>query len=110
MGGVPERLCSMPTGEIEMVKSKKYEQAFDFLDMILKSEEFLSVLKAWNLVTPEIWAGYTLHGIEGLAEQEILADQLEKLKLLWSKRQPKSFWGKHYESNADQEDSTGTGI
>jgi hypothetical protein len=42
--------------------------------------------QAYRSVTPSMWAYYDLAGIRGQAEQEILADRLRTLKIVFNQR------------------------
>lgn len=107
IGKVSESQRTMPTGDITQISIDKYAKVFDFIDDLLKTEEWDIVQNAWSLCTPERWQFYKDHEIENLQEQNILDFACLKLARLWVKK-PKGFFGRHEETpneNADFQDS-----
>jgi hypothetical protein len=92
---VSEKSCSMPTGQIDLVDSQRYIEAFDFLYDLLKSEEWAEVQKHWGWCKPEVWAAYDLNGVTGLHEQRLLNTACQKLAKYWRTHKPNGFFGKH---------------
>lgn len=101
--GISENRCKMPEGDIEIIKPQKFIDAFDWLSEVIQSPEYQAVQKVWALVTPQQWAGYDLHGITGLTQQNMLADALVPFKELWKNR-PGSFFGKKFNAQVEEID------
>lgn len=93
--------ASMPTGDIDQIKTHVYADVFDWLESVLTSPELAEVKKAWALATPEQWEHYDMLGITGMPEQKILKSKLDELRKLWNTGRPGPFFGRHYESHKD---------
>lgn len=97
--------CHMPTGETNLIKPQKYIDAYNWLDEILKSEEWSEVERIWNLLPPDVWEGYDMFGFEGLAEQILLENACTDLKNLWKTNRPSGFFGKHIDESENYEET-----
>ena len=114
--GVPEKARSMPTGEVDLIETQKYIDAFDMLSDMITSPEWERVQEIWNLIPPHMWANYDLFKFKGLAEQDLLKEALVELKKYWQENRTKGFYGKqidqenHSESTSvDSVQPSGTG-
>jgi hypothetical protein len=85
----------------------KYNEMFDWLHKLKLSDEWVAVMKVWNLVPPKQWAGYDLHEVTGLQEQILLDAALAKLRKRWKSERP-SFFGRKFRAKGDKGDDTDT--
>lgn len=90
-----ESQYNMPIGDITQIKIDKYNEVFDFLDDLLKTEQWERVQNAWALCTPERWQFYDDHEMTGLQEQQILDFACFHLGKLWRETKPTGFFGRN---------------
>lgn len=111
LAGIPERQITMPTTDPDntpaVIPLARYNEIYDWLHMLLMSDEWAMVVSARQLVPDSVWDYYQLHDIKGQQEQLVLEKHLVKLRKRWKQNRP-SFFGRCFKAKGSKSDGDET--